>query len=91
MLIKWTKKKGRLALFFVLLGLAFIAVAHLTKPYCICSPCAFMFTDGKIVYPPCRGTSNANHLFQTVFGHNDRHSEAMTKSTGPCVAKSSLH
>jgi len=91
MLIKCTKKKGRLALFVMLLGLTLVAVVFRGMQHCpACSPCVIILPDGKEVRPnPCHCTSYAKYLFQIAFGHNERKSETMAKSTAPCEAKSS--
>jgi hypothetical protein len=89
MLIKYTKKKGRLALFVLSVGLTSIAAVFGSMQHCPpCSTCVILSSDGKIMPPtPCHCTSYASYLFQSAFGHKERHSETMTKSTAPCEAK----
>lgn len=88
------RRKGRLALFVMLLGLTLISVVLMAMPHCVCSPC--LFIDPSTMKPldqgnHCHCTSYASQLFESAFGHNERHSETMTKSTRPCVAKSGTH
>lgn len=85
--IKWTKTKGRLALFVMLLALTLISVVFMAMPYCVCSMCRIIGQPPI----PCRCTSLASQLFQSAFGHNERHSETMTKATRPCEAKGGQH
>lgn len=99
-LFLWNRlAKGRLALYVMLLGLTLIAVYFMTVPHCVCIPCVtipFDFDPTKDRIPfdqenHCRCTSYASQLFQSAFGHKERHSETTTKSTAPCEAKSSPH
>ena len=79
MIFRFTKKKGRLTTFGLLLGLAIIVVFMSTRLCTVCSICT------------SHCTSCANYMFQSAFGHNERQSETMTKSTEPCEAKDSSH
>jgi hypothetical protein len=86
--------KGGLALYVTLFGLALVAVYFVTVPHCVCIPCVTVPPDFDLTKRVpldqenhCHCASYANQLFQSAFGHNERHSETMTKSTGPCVAK----
>ena len=90
MLSKYAKRKGRLTLFVMLLGLTLIAVVFMTMPHCVCFPC--MLIDPSTMKPldqgnHCHCTSYASQLFESAFGHNEMHSETMTKSKRPCEAK----
>lgn len=96
MLIKYAKKKSRLTLFVLSVGLISIAVFFMSIPYCppcSVSPCVTILPDGTNVYPkPCPPCVSAwTYLFQNVFGHHEKHSESMAKSTAPCEAKSGPH
>jgi hypothetical protein len=94
-LFLWNRlAKGRLALYVTLFCLTVIAMYFMTLQHCVCTTC--LLIDPTTMAPvdqgnPCHCASYANQLFQSAFGHNERHSETMTKSTGPCEAKSSPH
>jgi len=91
------KKNGRLVFFVMLFGLTMIAVyGFMTNRHCVCRPCVVICSDPSASIPldqdnHCHCTSYASQLFQSAFGHKERHSETMTKSTGPCETKSSPH
>ena len=90
MLSKYAKKKGRLTLFVMLLGLTLIAVILMAMPHCVCLPC--MFINPNTMKPldqgnHCHCTSYASQMFESAFGHKERPSETMSKSTRPCDAK----
>jgi hypothetical protein len=92
--IKWTETKGRLALFVMSVGLTLVAVVFMAEPHCVCFPC--LFVDPSTMKPldqgnHCHCTSYASQLYESAFGHNERHSETMSKSTRPCEAKSGTH
>ena len=92
MLTKYTKKKGRLRLLVLSVGLILIVVGFMSMRYCppcSVSPCVTILPDGTKVYPkPCPPCASGwTYLFQNVFGHHEKHSESMAKSTAPCEAK----
>ena len=98
-LFLWSRlAKGRLALYVILFCLTVIAIYFMTVQHCVCSTCVtipFDFDPTKRIplnqQNHCRCASYADQLFQSAFGHNERHPETMTKSTAPCEAKSSPH
>jgi hypothetical protein len=94
-LFLWNRlAKGRLALYVMLFGLTLIAVYFMTLQHCVCTTCVVIDPTTRAPVDqgnPCHCASYANQLFQSAFGHNERHSETRTKSTGPCEAKSSPH
>ncbi len=94
-LFLWNRMaKGRLSLYVTLFCLTVIAIYFMTVQHCVCSTC--LVVDPTTMKPidqgnPCHCASYANQLFLSVFGHNERHSETVTKATGPCEAKRSPH
>jgi hypothetical protein len=90
MRIKYTKKKSRLAPLVLSVGLISTAVVFMSMDYCPpCSEslCVIILSDGAKVYPkpscpPC--VSGWTYLFQKVFGHHEKHSDNVARSTAPC-------
>jgi hypothetical protein len=76
-------RSGSLKLLTLFLGITIIVVALFVTQYCVCPLCRVPHDNGK----PCQCTSLASHLSQSVFGHTERHSEIIAKSTVPCEVK----
>jgi len=90
-LFLWNRlAKGRLALYVMLSCLTVIAIYFMTVPHCVCTTCLVIDPITRVPVDqgnPCHCASYANQLYQSAFGHSERHSETLTKSTGPCEAK----